>query len=165
MYWRSFDKCLISITCYAPSHMLQKQGVTAARQKSPGDPVPSVLSSGCPLEVTSHFWKFRAFCWKLQLHFCDYMKKGVGFQIFFLLEFHQNLPGSWTNTFVRSLIPFPMAGCIVGGGQSLPEVTSLLDFLDMKDYWVVTTSATPKAFCVAGATSAQVLEIHFSKGS
>lgn len=83
MYWRSFDKCLISITCYAPSHMLQKQGVTAARQKSPGDPVPSVLSSGCPLEVTSHFWKFRAFCWKLQLHFCDYMKKGVGFQIFF----------------------------------------------------------------------------------
>lgn len=49
--------------------------------------------------------------------------------------------------------------------ESLSEVMSLLEFLDMKDYWVVTTSATPKVFCVAGAINAQVLDIRFSKGS
>lgn len=58
-----------------------------------------------------------------------------------------------------------MAGCFVGGGQSLPEVTSLLEFLDMKDYWVVTASATPTVFCVAQVVNAQALGIHFSEGS
>lgn len=86
---------------------------------------------------------------KCQLNFCEYMKKGVGFLIFFSLNFTKTFLAPKQAPLADLLFLFPGLGALWGGGQSLPEVTSLLEFLDLKDYWVVTTSATPKVFCVA----------------
>lgn len=136
----------LSVLCTFPH--AAEAGCDCSNAKLNRRSCPRVLSSAGPAEVTGHFWKSKACCSKSQLNFCGYLKKGVGFLIFFSLDFLETFLVPKQASLANLLLLFPGLGT-VWGVSSLYLKSCLLDFFDIKDYWVVPTSLTPKGFSVA----------------